>query len=359
MARRYDSFMRLFLLLAAASMALAQTEPEILLHQTFESSTDAWMPVGEGKTVHSSGGSLAFEYNLAPQHLALLALPAPTPLARAARLRFSVKADHSTAMAVVLSEKKPGGGNYMAWFWAPANQWQAVDLTPADFTVTDGQGDPVDADGKLDLEAVESIGIVDLAQFFGGLKAQPSVPVRVDDASGAHTLLLDRFDLLGGPAPGADARRSPFDRGFLDWVSPGGMELKLNAAQNPLGERALVASYTHREGQFDVLVRREAARPAAADAKPARLAFDIASEKEVTLMVSLEMKKPGGGDGPRYMLPIYPPGGREVFHVDVKLADFQGPGTFDPGQWRTTAILDVTDADGQNTIWIGNVRTLN
>ena len=350
--------MRLFWLFLAVGLAVAQTEPEVLLHQTFESSTDAWMPVGEGSTVHSSSGALAFEYTLVPNQLALLALPAPASLARAARLRFSLKADHSTAMAVVLSEKKPGGGNYMAWFWAPANQWQAVDLTPADFTATDGPKDPVDSDGKLDLDAVESVGIVDLAQFFGTLKGG-SVPVRIGDVAGTRTLLLDHFDLVAGP-PGSAARRSnAFERGFLDWVSPGGMELKLDAAQNPLGERALEASYSHREGEFDVLVRRESGHSAGTGSKPARLAFDIASDKEVTLMLSLEMKKPGGGEGPRYMLPIYPPGGREVFHVNVKLADLKGPGTFDPDQWRTTAILDVTDADGANTIWIGNMRTLN
>lgn len=349
--------MRLFWLFLAVGLAVAQTEPEVLLHQTFESSTEAWMPVGEGSAVHSSGAALAFEYTLAPKQLALLALPAPVSLARAARLRFSVKADHSTAMGVVLTEKKPGGGNYMAWFWAPANQWQAVDLTPADFTATDGPKDPVDTDGKLDLDAVETVGIVDLAQFFGTLKGG-SAPVRIDDAAGAHTLLLDHFDLVAGPKGSDGARSNALERGFLDWVSPGGMELKLDPAPNPLGERALEASYSHREGEFDVLVRREMGHTGTG-AKPARLAFDIASDKEVTLMLSLEMKKPGGGEGPRYMLPIYPPGGREVFHVNIKLADLKGPGTFDADQWRTTAILDVTDADGQNTIWIGNMRTLN
>ena len=351
--------MRLFLLLLAGGFALAQTEPEVLEHQTFESSTGAWMPMGEGSTVHASGSALAFEYTLAPQHLALLDLPAPASLARARRMRFAVKPDHATAMAVLLMEKKPGGGNYMAWFWAPANQWQTVELTPADFSVTDGPQDPVDADGKLDLDAVESIGILDLAQFFGTLKASASVPVRIDDAAGPHTFFMDHFDLLAGPRETAAVRNDAMARGFLDWVSPGGMDLKLNVAANPLGERALQASYSHREGQFDLLVRREAGHALGRESKPERLVFDIASEKEVTLMISLEMKKTGGGEGQRYMLPIYPPGGREVFHVDVKLADFRGPGTFDPGQWTSTAILDVTDADGQNTIWLGNVRTLN
>jgi hypothetical protein len=321
----------------------------MLWHQTFESATSGWVPLGEGSTVRSSGAAMAFDYTLAPKRMAILAMHAPAALARSGRMRFSLKTDHATAMAVLLMEKKPGGGNYMAWFWAPANEWQAVDLTPADFTVTDGPQDPVDADGKLDLDAVETIGILDLAQFFGTLKAAGTVPVRIEDAPGPHTLLVDHFDLLAEAGHG-----SALERGFLDWVSPGGMHLKLKESGNPLGGRALEASYEHKDGEFDLLVRRETGR----DAAPARLSFDIASEHEVTLMLSLEMRKPGGGEGPRFTLPIYPPGGREVFHVDVKLADFEGPGTFDPKRWRTTAIVDVTNADEANTIWIANVKTL-
>ena len=342
----------LVLLLASTCFAFSQTEPGVLLHQTFESSTGRWMPVGEGATVRSAGDVLAFDYTLAPKRLAILALPAPASLPNAGRLRFSIKTDHSTAMAMLLMEKKPGGGNYMAWFWAPANQWQAVEFTPADFTVTDAPQDPVDTDGKLDLDAVETIGILDLAQFFGSLKATATVPVKIADNAGPHTFLLDHFDLLEAPS-----RIPALERGFLDWVSPGGMDLKLNQAGNPLGARALEASYEHHQGELEVLVRREGGARASG-AKPTRLVFDIASEHEVTLMLSLEMNKPGGGQGPRYLLPIFPPGGREVFHVDVKFADLQGPGKFDPDHWRTTAILDITDADGSNTVWIGNVRTV-
>jgi hypothetical protein len=348
----------LLLLLAAAVLGLAQTESENLLSQSFESSTAGWMALGDGASVQAGSiggrGALSFNYVLAPKRLAVLAMAAPASLPRAGRLRISLKTDHSTAMAVLLSEKKPGGGNYAAWFWAPANRWQTIELAAADFSVSDGPEDPVDADGKLDLDAVESIGILDLAQFFGTLKATASLPVRIADASGRHTLLLDRFDLLAGPPP----RASAFDRGFLDWVSPGGIDLRLSETGNPLGERALQASYQHHDGELDILVRREGRVPIRPSGpKPERLAFDVASEREVVLLVSLEMKKPGGGEGPRYTLPIYAPGGREVFHVDLKLADFDGPEKFDAAEWRTTAIVDVTDADGPNTLWIGNVRT--
>ena len=87
-----------------------------------------------------------------------------------------------------------------------------------------------------------------------------------------------------------------------------------------------------------------------------RLVFDVASEREATLLVVVEMPQPGGGTGPRFTMPVYPPGGREVFHVDLKLEDFQGAGQFDPARWRTLAILDMSGADGgPNTLWIGNL----
>jgi hypothetical protein len=347
--------MRKFLLpLFAALLAFAQPDPAVLLHQTFETSTGGWMALGQGNGIKPApSGALEFDYELAPKHLAAMAMPAPAGLAQAAVFRFAVKADHSTAMAMLLSEKKPGGGNYAAWFWAPTGEWQTVELRPADFRVTDGEGDPVDADGKLDLDVVESIGILDLSQFFGTLKAEAPIPVRIDEASGKHKVLMKDFEMLSGPA----GQGSALARGFLDWVSPGGMELKLSPTGNPLGVRALEAAYDHRDGQLDLLLRREGGMRPASLLKPTRIVFDIASERETTLVLALETKKPGGGAGPRYTMQIYPPGGREVFHVDLKLADFDGPGKFDPDQWRTTAILDVTNADGANRLWISDVHT--
>jgi hypothetical protein len=249
----------------------------------------------------------------------------------------------------LIREKKPGG-NYMAWFWAPANEWQKVELGPGDFSLADGPNDPPDADGRLDLSEAESIGILDLAQFFGTLKAEARLPVKIAESFGPHKLLLKSFDIASEASGGSTPA---LDRGFLDWVTPGAMDLKLSDADSPLKERSVEASYQHHDGELDLLVHREAA----ISGKPTRLAFDIASEREVTLVVSLEMRKPGGGVGPRYTLPIFPPGGREVFHVDLSLADFKGPDRFDPAQWRTTTIVDVTEGDGPNTLWIGNLRT--
>jgi hypothetical protein len=275
-----------------------------------------------------------------------------------------VKTDHATALGLLLSEKKPGGGNYSAWFWSPANTWQWIEFTPADFTLSDGPNDPKDADGKLDLADVEGIGLFDLGQFFAQMPENPDFHVVVHVEKGQHTITMESFEVLSSPPalpplPSGGLRLSTLDRNFLDWVTLGGMNLKLNPGPNPLNGAALEASYQQMEGQLQLLVKR--VNSAGMD-KAKRLVFDIASEHDVTLMVSLEMTRPGGGQGPRFTLPIYPPGGKEVFHVNLALADFQGDGKFDPAQWRSLAIVDITVAGGgvpeANTIWIGNVAAL-
>ncbi len=319
-----------------------------------QASTGGWTALGPGAALRATSEGIAITYELRPKQISAAFQPASSSLARMQRMRFRVRTDYGTALAVALNEKMPGGGRYLAWFWSPANTWQSVELTPADFAAADGPQDPVDADGRLDLDAVESIAILDLAQFFGAAPENPDFPVVINRASGTHTFVLDDFQLLASAGPRAGAGRiDAFDRGFLQWVTLGGMDLKLSAQDNPLGMPALEATYQQTEGQFQLLMRRLANLDLS---KATRLAFDIASEREATLVVALELKQGG-----RYNLTIYPPGSKELFHVDLKLADFEGAGKLDPAQLKSLAITDVTastgGAPGRNTIWIGKVGT--
>jgi hypothetical protein len=230
---------------------------------------------------------------------------------------------------------------------------------PADFTATDDPKDPVDPDGKLDLDSVEGIGIFDLAQFFAALPKNPNLPIETNFPTGQHTLLMDGFEVLTTPGEAKPFRLTSMDRNFLDWVTLGGMDLKLASAFNPLNVPAMQAAYRQNEDQLQLLLHRVSGKQMAG-AKG--LQFDVASEHDVTLVISLEMTKQGGGAGPRFTMPIYPPGGKEVFHVDLKFSDFKGEGAFDPARWRTMTILDVTVAGGgaptANTLWIGNLQAV-
>jgi len=345
--------MRSFSLLLLASAAWAQSQPGILLRQTFTGDTSGWMARGQGGSVRAAAGTLEFDYQVRPNQLAMALLPAPPETARLQRLRLRLKTDHDTAVAVLLSEKKPGGGSYVANFWAPSGAWQTVELAPADFAAADGPNDPIDSNGRLDLDQVEGIAIIDLASFFAALPENPDFPVMRIPASGSHTLQLGEFTMLSGdpvPAPAA-LSIDHFDRGFLQWMTPGGMKLKIAGSENPLHEAAMEVNYEQAQGHFGLLLRRLANVDLA---RATGIAFDIASRTDTTVVVSLELK-----DGKRFHQTIYPPAEREVFHVQLKFSDFEGNGKLDPTQLKSILLADVSAADGggsANTLWLGKVE---
>ena len=284
------------------------------------------------------------------------------------RVRFWIKSDHDTGVAVLLSEKKPGG-DYTAIVWAPKNVWQHVELSLADFAPNDGPTDPVDPDGKLDADQVEGIGISDMAGFFNRLPVE--APIVVARATGTHTLLLDDFEVL---ATAAESSKSGplsidrFDRGFSSWITLGGMKIDLaTGSDNPIGGPALTASIQPAEGKLAILLRR-VNNAGLAGAK--RITFDIAVEHEGTFLLSMEVDKAGApsGQGPRYNFTLNPPDGRKVFRVNVSLADFdhdensaEDPaGKLEANRIKTISIGDITalvgGAASPNKIWMGPVE---
>ncbi len=361
-----------------AGAALGWAQPGIILNHNFENDAGGWSAMGSGATVRTAreagpngAGALALSYRPGDGKIAGAVLPVSGQLARMQRIRFSVRSDHDTAVALLLSEKKPGGGDYTAWFWARGGVWQQIELTPADFSANSGPNDPVDSDGKLDAAEVQGIGLFDLACVFSAMAAQPDAPVVVARTEGPHTLLLAGFQILSSAGAGQDAAArgviDRFDRGFLEWITLGGIELELSAQGNPLQMPALQASYEQTDGRMALLVRRLANLDLS---KAGRLAFDIASERDAVLVVSLELNQPHRSDGPRYNLTIFPPADRKTFHVNLRLADFEhdpsspggGPAHVDASRLKSLAIADVTAAGGGDTgpnrIWIGNVRVL-
>ncbi len=354
-----------FLLLFALTAALtaAQTNPEALFHQDFETGAPAWSVVGNGGSVrvtrdpgaaHSGQGALAFHYQVKPRQIAAAVMPAPAKFARMQRIRFWLKTDRDAPMAVLLGERKPGGGNYTATFWSPKGEWHPIDLMPSDFVLSEGPNDPKDSDNQLDLDQVEAIGILDLGAFFAGAPGGAQLGL---DAAGDHTLWIDDFEVLAGGGPTEPAGViDAFDRGFLQWIPPARSDAKITAA-NPLSQPGVEIRYAGDSERVPLLTRTLGNFHLA---NATHVFFDVASEQPATIAVSLELKQPGGAQGPRFNLPIYPPGNKEVFHVQLKLADFQGQGTFDPAQLKSILFLDASAAGGgdlgKNTIWIGLLK---
>jgi hypothetical protein len=347
--------MRLFsVCLIVLPAALAQPDPPVLVHHSFATDTAGWVVLGQGGRVRASGGALEFTYEIKPKKFTLAVLPAPPETARVTGLRFRLKTDHDTAVAILLSERKPGGGNYTATLWSPAGAWQRIELAPNDFAAADGPNDPVDADGRLDLDQVEGIGVVDIAQIVSAQPDNPEFPVAVERASGAHTLQIADFQMLGGTgtAPRPELTIDHFDRGFLEWITLGGVKLKLAGAGNPLRSAALEATYEQTAGRYGVVLRRLSNLDLS---KATGLAFEIASRTEAIVIVSLELK-----NGRRFNQTIYPPGQGEVFPVRLQFSDFSGEGKLNPGQLKSLALTDVSAAESgggnTNTLWIGRVE---
>ena len=359
----------IFVLFFTCLAALAQQESSVVHHSTFkESDTAGWKAFGSG-SILAKQGAIELSYELGVKNFAGAAWPVSVTLAQTHRLRFSVKSDHDTAIAVMLMEKSPGGGHYSTWFWAPANTLQQIELSPSDFSLDIGPNDPVDADGKLDFDQLQSIVLLDTALFFGQLADRPNFPVMVSRPTGQHKLVLTGFEIISGaigPRPLIETLIpiDRFDRGFNQWMTLGGMKLRLSPGDNPLAEPGLEVSYEQIEGQLAVFLHRLSNFDLA---KAKRISFDIASDHDTTLVISLELKKPGG-DGPRYTATIYPPANRKVFHVNLALSDFErdptqsisAPAKLDPSQLNSIAITDIsaaTEGDaGPNTIWIGKLE---
>lgn len=351
-----------------------------LLDRTFEAE-GSWMSFGTGGQVRltpdaarekSGKPALAFDYKIEPKQFAAAVLPVTGgALAEMKLLKFWIKTDSATAIAVILSEKKPEGGNYNAIFWSPKDTWHQVELTPDDFAPSDGPNDPRDPDGKLDLDQVEGVGIIDLGQFLSTLAEKPDFPIMVDPRSGSHTFYVDDFVALAEapsapPSPDAQAVTiDDFHRPSLSWLTLGGAELSLSTGGSPVAGRALEAQYFQSEGRF-VLITHAVGRLDLRNA--VRLDFDIASVKDARLILSLEKRRAGASQGPRYTTTLDVPGNSKPVHQSISFADLtldeNGPadpdGKLNPDQIKSISLTDITGAfsheQQQNTIWIAQMR---
>jgi hypothetical protein len=336
-----------------------------LLRQTFEDGTAGWVAVGPSgavrvthEDVKNGSGALAFDYTVgAPPAVAALPLNG-TSIAQMDALHFWMKTDLPTALGVVINEKRPGG-NYTAICWSTGNTWQRVELRPGDFHLNEGPNDPADTDGKLDLDAAQNIGIIDLRTVLGS-KTDPDLPIVVESHAGKHSLFLDDFEILSGVSnpPRDPAVLDDFATPQLRWLTLGGVELKPEGA----GMRALYQQMAERS----VLMLRPLGN---VDLRGKEwLAFDIASERPAQLLMSFEERAPGKPQGPRYNALVEVVGGGKVNHREILLEAFEyGPdspadpdGVLDPNQLKHFSIMDVTGTitheTVKNSLWIGNIR---
>lgn len=356
--------MRLSVFLFVTALASAQT-------YNFETDESGWMVLGSGGSVHivrgakeakSGSGALKFDYEVAPKSAAVAIVPTPSGVPQMQSLRFWIKTTASTPVAVILSERKPGGGDYAALFWSPAGDWHRVELGLSDFIANDGPNDPKDSDGKLDLDQVQAIGVVDLAFFLSNIPENPDMPVIIERASGSRSIFLDDFEISPKPpAMKASNAIDDFAAPPLRWMTPGGVSMNLSV-RNPLNEPALEATYEQKVDGFPVMVRRVPGVD-----KGDRLELDLASAQDADIMISLEEHRPGR-QGPRFNYTVDVPASRKPVHKTIAFSDFKpeditSDARVDASLVKTITLVDITASstgrNEHNTLWVGRVLATN
>lgn len=317
-----------------------------------------WLAMGGNAQVKEDGKAVVLEYKIEPGQLGMAAMPAVNgELSSMKSIRFRVKTDRPTPVAVVLSETRPGGGDYAAVVWSPGDTWQPVELTPRDFALNDGPNDAKDADGKLDLDQLQGLAVLDVGQMFAGYNLK--MPIQVDKRSGKHTLRIEDFQILNDApvdAPAAGVAIDSFDRKQLNWFTLGGMELEQK-------EKLLEVRYQQSAASFQVLMRR---LPTGKLAGMSKLVLDLASQKPAHLIIALERVETGA----RYNYTVDVAGGKELAHKEIPFREFEIDGNsrgkedggIDPAKVKSIVITDlqgmISGQKTRNILQIGPVFAL-
>lgn len=327
---------------------------ESILKNTFASDAEGWVTLGKpGATLKVDGGALHFGYKVEnPPAMSMLVHPLAELSTKGLQsVRFEVKTESPFAVGVILSEKKPGGGNYTAIFWSTGQGWQPVVLSVADFVEGEGPNEPVDADGKLDTDQLEGVGFIDVSQIF----SRAGGPVFSTPHDGDYTISIRNFELSRDtvkPYPAMTV--DDFERPQTMWLSPAIADFKTK-------DGAMTVSYQQQPEQAVIFVRQLAKR----DYRGAtHLAFDIESSRPGQFVWALSEGRNHGPEAGRYNVDFTVLTPNKMDHREIVLSAFnadqngaQDPdGKLDLDQLRSLSLIDLSQQDGANTITLKNIR---
>jgi hypothetical protein len=295
-----------------------------------------WTAVGPRATIEKDEGVVTFRYEAGGAQRSMAALPGiGSAFAQMKSVRFEVKTDSAFAVSFVLAEKKPEGGNYSAVVWSNGGDWQPVILSPADFSPTDGPTDPIDKDGKLDLDQVENAALLDMSQYLAGMARNPQT--YAEPHVGPHFISIRNFEISGEDAPA--------DRPQAAWFSPGGATFEQKNG-------ALIVRYREREDRWTVFNRLI---PPHDFTGATHLSLDIQSDRDAQLLISIRERRSGNNEDARHNIDFFVPAGTQPDHRDVLLSAFSGK-PIDLTRIQSIAILDVSGEVGTNRIVIQDLR---
>lgn len=296
-----------------------------------------------------------YRYRVGKGQLSVLVLPTPGgALGKASGLSFFAKSDHMITLAVALEEQ--GGGRWTLPVVLNAGAWQKVQVIFDDMVLATGGDAPADANGRLDVDRVARITVVDV----GAMLASTSSDIMrlFDISAGARRLAIAdmQFDSAEARTRTAEPSLDGFDQPQAPWSVFGATRSELASAQ-PLTRNGLVVDYDKKSGAVMSLIR---ALPPAAMAGATALDISIGSRMKAKLVFKLEQS-----DGGKFETAFELPGDSRLQDVQLKLADFKrsdDSGTRnakpDAAKASNLILLDVGGlfaSKGNNRLWLQRV----
>lgn len=344
--------------LLAALVTVLVTGLPVHARQGFDPDPASWTVLGADAQVtptRDAGGRPAIEYRyrVGQGLLSLLVLPLSSDaLVDTSGLSFSARADHLTSLTLSLEEQ--GGGRWTAAVTLSANRWQEVRLPFKDLVLAAGGDAPADANGRLDLDRVQRIAIVDTGAMLASGSSKMMQLFGMD--TGERRLLIAAFGIAASGMPAPGSRLDGFDRANAPWSVFGATDARL-AAEPPLRLNGLVIDYRKARGRVMSAIRQLS--PGTLDGA-AGIEVAAASRLETTLVLKVEQ-----ADGGRFEASFALPAGSTLRTVQMdstafKRSDDSSTQASRP-QWASVTSLNLLDVGGlfsagsDNRLWLQTV----
>lgn len=344
------------MLLFTSFAALVALQPPTLPRHTFATSDEGWIALGDvakASRVSQPRSALQLEYTVDKRSINLLVRQVDVgQLAGAQQLHFLVKCDTDTTLAFMVEEK--GGGRWMAIATVSKGTWQEVELAPTDFSLGRDAGDPTDANGRLDLDKVSTLSLLDIHQFLVRVE-NPALQSLFSVATGPRTLWLGEFSASVTPLPATTL--DGLARPQLGWTGIAGVSLKRVIAASPLQVPSLEATYSVAANKVGGLFR---SFPTGALTGKTSLTLTAAVLKSTSLLVQIEDEL-----GAKFNVMVEVPGVRVAKKIVLPFADFKPSDDskrdkIDLSRVKQVLILDISglteSVEQTNTLWLANLE---
>jgi len=294
--------------------------------------------------------ALDYRYEVGRGQLSLLVLPlSGAQLAGAGSISFAAKSSHMSNLVLALEEQ--GGGRWSLPVTLNAGVWQEVRIVLDDLVLAVGGDAPPDANGRLDLERVQRMSIVDAGAMLASKSADFMRLFGIP--GGPRRIVIDELRFSGATREGGASSLDGLTRATPPWSVFGASHAELSR-EAPLNQPGWVVDYRKQSGAVMSLMRP---LPVAALAGADQLELTLASRLKSSLVLKLEQS-----DGDKFELGFDLPGNGSLQTVRLKLADFKraddsasSATRIRPERLSNLLLMDIGGwfaSKGENRLWL-------